>query len=615
MIPAPTRLVFVCLVCIALNSSVISSAHAQGTLSGHVTVNFVFHSTGVDDGYWAADSIDNTLALAIPTVWDLTVKPTAIGPSALQWQDLSIWALPTLDMSTVTVGHSGNGFFTSSINQGNSTLDVLLEAQNTGPTEAAITYTRVDLFNIAPAGQPPNIGDTEEDSNHVSSKFNITIPAGANVIQPDGANAPISENITVQSGASLTTGAVSTVRNTLTNHGSGNFGGYVHGDFVNDALPASGNVANVSNFLDLYGQLQNTGQLQLTGTNGGLNLRSATSNAGTINLDSNGQIQILVSFNNSGTISLGGDFTYFGGAGTFTNNGTLQWSAGRVDNATFINNSIVNITGSGNHSAAAAITNNGTINQSNSQQITYSGGLTNSAGALYDITSDTFLNGTVANSGTFRKSGGTGSFGIEGAFTNSGTIAINTGVLSFDNGLNLATTSTLQFQLSGTTPASGFGNLNMVGAFTFAGALKVTLAPSFSPALGNSFDLFGWTNLGSANGSFASMQLPVLASGLKWDSSQLYTTGVLSIASGLPGDFNQNGVVDAPDYVLWRANLGAIYTQADFNTWRAHFGQTAGSGAGAIANAAVPEPTTLAMVVIGALAMCPLRRAGCVMNL
>ena len=45
------------------------------------------------------------------------------------------------------------------------------------------------------------------------------------------------------------------------------------------------------------------------------------------------------------------------------------------------------------------------------------------------------------------------------------------------------------------------------------------------------------------------------------------------------GDYSQNGNVDAADYVVWRKGLGTTYTQNDYDTWRAHFGQTAGSGA------------------------------------
>lgn len=75
----------------------------------------------------------------------------------------------------------------------------------------------------------------------------------------------------------------------------------------------------------------------------------------------------------------------------------------------------------------------------------------------------------------------------------------------------------------------------------------------------------------------------------------------------VPGDFNNNGVVDSADYVTWRKGLGTVYTQADYGIWRAHFGQTAGSGTGDIANTAVPEPTTL-MLLMFATAGWHLRR-------
>jgi hypothetical protein len=53
-----------------------------------------------------------------------------------------------------------------------------------------------------------------------------------------------------------------------------------------------------------------------------------------------------------------------------------------------------------------------------------------------------------------------------------------------------------------------------------------------------------------------------------------------------------NGAVDVADYVVWRKGLRTIYTRADFDLWRARFGQTAGSAAGSSVNAAVPEPAT-----------------------
>jgi hypothetical protein len=74
------------------------------------------------------------------------------------------------------------------------------------------------------------------------------------------------------------------------------------------------------------------------------------------------------------------------------------------------------------------------------------------------------------------------------------------------------------------------------------------------------------------------------------------------IDAALPGDFNCNGIVDAADYVVWRKVLRTISTQTDYNTWRTHFGQTAGSGFSS--SNSVPEPTTLVLLMSTAVSLC-----------
>src|SRR4029079_3551832 len=88
-------------------------------------------------------------------------------------------------------------------------------------------------------------------------------------------------------------------------------------------------------------------------------------------------------------------------------------------------------------------------------------------------------------------------------------------------------------------------------------------------------------------------------------------------APGVPGDYNSNGVVDAADYVVWRAHLGTIFqlpnevsgttpasvTQEDYAAWRARFGNTSGAGS-AISSGAVPEPSTFVGLLTTALSMC-----------
>jgi hypothetical protein len=72
------------------------------------------------------------------------------------------------------------------------------------------------------------------------------------------------------------------------------------------------------------------------------------------------------------------------------------------------------------------------------------------------------------------------------------------------------------------------------------------------------------------------------------------------------GDYNENGVVDAADYVVWRKNLGsgtslpnddtAGVGADDYTRWQAQFGVMAGSGAGL--GTAVPEGAAGAIALV-----------------
>jgi hypothetical protein len=67
------------------------------------------------------------------------------------------------------------------------------------------------------------------------------------------------------------------------------------------------------------------------------------------------------------------------------------------------------------------------------------------------------------------------------------------------------------------------------------------------------------------------------------------------VSAGPPGDYNQDGSVDAADYVTWRKTDGST---ADYDTWRANFGATMGSGS--LSSASVPEPATALLLWIAA---------------
>jgi hypothetical protein len=72
------------------------------------------------------------------------------------------------------------------------------------------------------------------------------------------------------------------------------------------------------------------------------------------------------------------------------------------------------------------------------------------------------------------------------------------------------------------------------------------------------------------------------------------------VDSGVPGDYNNNGTVDAGDYIAWRKGLTTLHnevatigsnTPQDYTEWRARFGNITGSGA-SLDGASVPEPVT-----------------------
>jgi hypothetical protein len=172
-------------------------------------------------------------------------------------------------------------------------------------------------------------------------------------------------------------------------------------------------------------------------------------------------------------------------------------------------------------------------------------------------------------------------------------------------GATLVGGTSLSMELGGATAGTQYDQLHVGGELSIGGILAVSLINGFVPAVGSSFDLLDW---GTLSGTFSTLSLPTLA-GAQWDTSKLYTTGVLSVVAGatLPGDYNNNGVVDAADYVVWRAGLGTIYVQNDYNVWRAHFGQTAGSGsslsASGSASVAVPEPASAILMLCGVAAV------------
>jgi hypothetical protein len=120
-----------------------------------------------------------------------------------------------------------------------------------------------------------------------------------------------------------------------------------------------------------------------------------------------------------------------------------------------------------------------------------------------------------------------------------------------------------------------------------------TLAPNDGLPIGFAFDVGGAHNL--------TFQYRDVTNGAIVTGDVTYP-----IAAGVPGDYNNNGLVDAADYVLWR-NGGPLLNEvdapgtvngADYTAWRARFGN---SGVGvSLSGPTVPEPSSWILLAVAA---------------
>jgi hypothetical protein len=216
------------------------------------------------------------------------------------------------------------------------------------------------------------------------------------------------------------------------------------------------------------------------------------------------------------------------------------------------------------------------------------------------LASDWNVTGSLALGGTNNAAGGAGTLSI--GPTNSVMVGSN-----------------LKVWAGGTIALTEHGILNVTGVANLGGDLKFNLSATPDPHAGNTFPILSAT--GGVSGTFAATMLPTLDPGLSWNVVYSATSVSLAVVSGVPGDFNANGVVDAADYVAWRNNVGSTTAlpndsiggtigPAQFNEWRSHFGQTSGSGSGTIAadGAAVPEPTAPLLLIAAVMCLFNSRR-------
>ncbi len=102
----------------------------------------------------------------------------------------------------------------------------------------------------------------------------------------------------------------------------------------------------------------------------------------------------------------------------------------------------------------------------------------------------------------------------------------------FDGDLVLGVLANLEIELGGTLLGTEYDKVTVTGDLAANGTLDVLLTDVgeglFSPEDGDVFDILDW---GTLNGTFQNVNLPGLAPMLFWDSSQLYITGELMVTA------------------------------------------------------------------------------------
>jgi hypothetical protein len=151
------------------------------------------------------------------------------------------------------------------------------------------------------------------------------------------------------------------------------------------------------------------------------------------------------------------------------------------------------------------------------------------------------------------------------------------------------------YPLVDTDTGNGGGRLDftLTGATTFDWTLTPLLHPELATTRSGTFEDPGqivWIELQQWNTD--SDYYPAIITDSRATDFYIRSVEVTSAAPpGLTGDFNQDGKVDAADYVMWRKD-NSVGTYAE---WQENFGEMqAGSGGGA-----VPEPESFACVVLG----------------
>lgn len=161
---------------------------------------------------------------------------------------------------------------------------------------------------------------------------------------------------------------------------------------------------------------------------------------------------------------------------------------------------------------------------------TYTGGTAIFGGTF--LVSDVGASSSVLGTGAvdIRHAGTLGGVGrVGGATTVSGTVAPGNspGLLTFAQGLTLNSDATVVMEIGGFNRGTQYDAIDVNGAFSLGGELRIVFINGFSPQVGDSFDLFGGAFTSSSSFSRITFSMPAQGS---FDPA----TGFLTVTSLVP---------------------------------------------------------------------------------
>jgi autotransporter-associated beta strand protein len=253
---------------------------------------------------------------------------------------------------------------------------------------------------------------------------------------------------------------------------------------------------------------------------------------------------------------------------------------------------------SGDYAYGGNITGTGTLAKTGAAKQILAGN--NSLGPVSVTAGSLLFNGTsntgAVTVGAGATLGGTGSLSGAVTINSGGHLAPGASIESLDVGsLFILGGSQLDFELGAGGAAD---RVNVAGVLNLGGG-TLNVANSGGATIGT-YTLFDY---GSLVGNVSSLGAPT---GLSQFKLRLEDTGSeINLIVSMFGDFNSDGLVDSADYNVWRKGLGTTYTEADYEEWRAHYGDTAaGLSAAAGSAGAIPEPAAVFMLLTGLLPFC-----------